>query len=534
MLAVMLQRRRPHRGDPPVAVRALAGLLAAGAALAAAEAVAALTGVLGSPVTAVGGATIDRTPRPLKEFAIRTFGEADKAVLLGGILATIALYACVVGALAWRRTRLAAAAVGLLGAVAAAAAVSRPTASPVDALPALVGAAVGAGILVLLVRASRLAAPAPTGLDLPTMLARTDRSDGGWDRRGLLLTAAGVGAAATVSGGIGRYALTRQNDVSASRAAVRLPAPASPAPALPAGVQPDIPGITRFTTPNPDFYRVDTALVLPSVRAEDWSLRVHGMVDRELRIDYTDLLDRPMVERDITLTCVSNEVGGRLAGNARWLGVTLADVLEAAGVHADADQLVSRSADGWTCGTPVRTVLDGRDAILAVGMNGEPLPQSHGFPVRMVVPGLYGYVSATKWVVDLELTTFAAYDAYWVKRGYAEQAPIKTMTRIDTPKSLAEVRPGRVAIAGVAWAQHRGIDAVEVRFDNGPWQPARLADEASADTWRLWSYEWDASPGRHTVQARATDGTGDVQPEERAPIFPNGASGWHSVIVNVR
>jgi len=266
----------------------------------------------------------------------------------------------------------------------------------------------------------------------------------------------------------------------------------------------------------------------------DWSLRVHGMVDRELRLSFDDLLDMPMRERYVTLTCVSNEVGGRYAGNARWLGVPIADVLRRAGVQRGADQVVSRSADGWTSGTPVAAVTDGRDALLAVGMNGEPLPQSHGFPVRMVVPGLYGYVSATKWLVDLELTTFDAYDPYWVKRGYAAQAPIKTMTRIDTPKPLATLRGGEVAVAGVAWAPHRGIDGVEVRIDEGAWQPARLGAVPTKDTWRQWILPWQPAPGRHSIQARAVDAVDGTQTGSRAEPFPDGASGWHSIVVTVK
>jgi DMSO/TMAO reductase YedYZ molybdopterin-dependent catalytic subunit len=319
----------------------------------------------------------------------------------------------------------------------------------------------------------------------------------------------------------------------ASRAAVRLPAPAPSTGSL-AGAELEVPGLDPFVTPNDVFYRVDTALIVPAVSAEGWSLRIHGMVDRELVLDYADLLARPMVERVITLTCVSNEVGGPYVGNARWMGVPLADVLREAGPLPGADQLVSRSVDGFTIGTPVATVLDGRDALLAIGMNGEPLPLEHGFPVRMVVPGLYGYVSATKWLVDLELSTFAAYDAYWIQRGWAERAPIKTMSRIDTPRGGAELRPGEVAVAGVAWAQHVGIDRVEVRVDDGPWAPAELAAEASVDTWRQWVHRWSATPGQHVLSVRATDRNGQTQTAALAEPFPDGATGYHRVAVTVR
>ncbi|NXY96849.1 molybdopterin-dependent oxidoreductase, partial [Streptomyces sp. BR123] len=301
-----------------------------------------------------------------------------------------------------------------------------------------------------------------------------------------------------------------------------------------------VPGISPFLTPNRDFYRVDTALVVPRVDAGTWRLRIRGEgVTRPLSLDLPALLTRPLVEHDITLTCVSNPVGGPYAGNARWLGVRLADLLREAGVRppsqgGPADQLVARSVDGMTIGTPVETVMDGREALLAVGMNGEPLPFAHGFPVRMVVPGLYGYVSACKWLSELQLTTFAAYDAYWVRRSWAQQAPVKTQSRIDTPRAGAAPPAGRVAVGGVAWAQHRGIARVEVRVDGGPWHEARLADADGVDTWRLWTWPWEAPPGRHTLQVRATDGTGSVQTERSTPTVPDGATGLHTVTVHVR
>jgi DMSO/TMAO reductase YedYZ molybdopterin-dependent catalytic subunit len=302
---------------------------------------------------------------------------------------------------------------------------------------------------------------------------------------------------------------------------------------VPAGAELGLRDLSPFRTSNADFYRVDTALVVPQVSTDDWKLRVHGMVDREIELDFAALLKRDLIERDITLTCVSNEVGGPYAGTARWLGAPLADLLREAGIRPGADQLLSRSVDGMTIGTPTAVVMDGRDAMLAVGMNGQPLPATHGFPVRMVVPGLYGYVSATKWVIDLEVTTFAKAKPYWVRRGWAAKAPIKTMSRIDTPRPLQQVKAGKVAVAGVAWAQHRGVDAVEVRVDEGPWQNARLADVPSVDTWRQWVFAWDAEPGSHTLEVRATDRSGKAQPAKRAAPFPSGATGWHSTVVTV-
>ncbi|MCB5183322.1 molybdopterin-dependent oxidoreductase, partial [Streptomyces antimicrobicus] len=327
---------------------------------------------------------------------------------------------------------------------------------------------------------------------------------------------------------------------TASRSALTLPPPAVPAPPVPAGAGVAVPGAVPFVTPNRDFYRIDTALVVPRVDADDWSLTLHGDgVRTPLTLSFADLLARPLVEHDITLACVSNEVGGDLVGNARWLGVRLADLLREAGVRAPseggpADQLVARSVDGMTIGTPVETVLDGREALLAVGMNGEPLPFEHGFPVRMVVPGLYGYVSACKWLRELRLTTFDAYDAYWVRRGWAARAPVKTQSRIDTPRAFATPRAGRVPVAGVAWAQHRGVERVEVRVDGGPWQEARLAAQDGVDTWRQWVWTWDAAPGHHVLEVRATDRTGTPQPERRTPPAPDGATGWHRVEVDVR
>jgi DMSO/TMAO reductase YedYZ molybdopterin-dependent catalytic subunit len=353
---------------------------------------------------------------------------------------------------------------------------------------------------------------------------------GGMDRRRFVLTGIAGAVAAVAAGGAGR-AFGRRFEADASRAAVHLPSPAgAPEPAV-AGL--DVPGLSPFVTPNAAFYRVDTALLVPAVKAEDWSLRVHGMVDHELTLTFDELMARPLIEREVTLTCVSNEVGGEYVGNASWLGAPLKDLLEEAGVDAGADQLVSRSVDGFTAGSPTAVLTDGRDAMLAIAMNGEPLPIEHGFPVRMVVPGLYGYVSATKWVVDLELTTFDAFDAYWIRRGWAQQAPIKTESRIDTPRRGADLAAGTVAVAGVAWAQHRGIAAVELRVDDGDWMPAELSEQLSTDTWRQWLVRWEATPGSHQLQVRATDGDGEVQTDRVAPPFPDGATGYHTIGVEV-
>nr|WP_269329549.1 molybdopterin-dependent oxidoreductase [Kineosporia babensis] len=288
-----------------------------------------------------------------------------------------------------------------------------------------------------------------------------------------------------------------------------------------------------FITPNADFYRIDTALSVPLLRAEDWSLRIHGLVDREITLTWAELIAADLVERDLTLMCVSNEVGGDLTGTARWLGLPLGPLLQRAGISAEADMVLSKSSDGWTASTPLEVLTDGRDCLLAIGMNGQPLPLEHGFPVRMVVPGLYGYVSATKWVVDLEVTRFDRAEAYWSTRGWSQRGPVKTSSRIDVPANGADLAAGTVAVAGIAWAQHRGIQAVEVRIDEGPWQSATLGAEASVDTWRQWYLSWNAPAGSHRIQVRATDGDGAVQVEDVAPPAPDGATGWDSIEVSV-
>ncbi|MFE5628521.1 molybdopterin-dependent oxidoreductase [Streptomyces sp. NPDC056543] len=517
-----------------IAPGALAGLLAAFTALAAAELVAGLARPAAGPVTVVGGVVIDRTPAAVKDFAIRTFGENDKAVLQLGILAILALIAVGLGVLGLSHRRSGAAGVLLFGAVGAAAALSRPDSTGIgDALPSIVGAVAGAlSLYVLAPKAGRV--PARSG-------AGGQGDTGAWSRRGFLAAAGATAVAAASAGALGRFLTGRHGrGAVVSRDNLVLPKPSSAAPAVPAGARLKVPGITSFTTPNRDFYRVDTALIVPQVDADTWRLRIHGKgVARPRTYTLDQLLARPLIERDITLTCVSNEVGGPYIGNARWLGAPLADLLREAGVRPPskggaADQLVARSVDGMTLGAPVEDVMDGRDAMLAVGMNGEPLPFDHGFPVRMLVPGLYGYVSACKWIEEIELTTFDAYDPYWVKRKWARRAPIKTQARIDTPKPFA--RPSAadaVTVAGVAWAQRRGITRVEVRIDDGPWQDADLATQNTVDTWRQWSYRWQAIPGGHTITVRATDGTGSVQTEERTRTIPDGASGWHSVFVTV-
>jgi DMSO/TMAO reductase YedYZ molybdopterin-dependent catalytic subunit len=336
-----------------------------------------------------------------------------------------------------------------------------------------------------------------------------------------------------VVGSLAGRELAERGAVNAARAAIRLPRPKVTTAPLPPGTNLDIPGITPFVTPNPAFYLVDIELVLPQVAPADWSLRIHGMVEREIEITFDELLRRPLEEAWVTLCCVSDPVSGPYISNAKWLGANLASLIREARPRAGADQILSTSVDGYTCGTPVQAVLDTPNSLLAVAMNGQALPVAHGFPARMVVPGLYGYVSATKWVTDIKLTTFGSEVAYWAQRGWSQQAPIKTESRIDVPSGTKTLKAGRTPVAGVAWAQNRGIEAVEVRVDSGLWNEARLAAVPGIDTWRQWVWEWDATPGTHLIEARATDSTGYTQTSLQASTVPNGASGYPQVNITV-
>ncbi len=533
-------RTEPRRGDRGGRwVAAAAGVASGALTVAAADLVAGLVAPDATPVLAVGGAAVDLVPGSVKDFAVATFGAHDKQVLLGGTAVVLLVLSAVAGLLARRRPVAGLALVGVLGGLAAAAAVTRPGAGPAAAVPTLVGVVAGGAALLVLTALAHRAVRGRACADRATQASAGDRpATGGSEtdprpgRRPVLRGLAAVSGAAVLAGAGGRLLAARR--AGRTRPAdVVLPAPSDPAPALPSAVEVGVAGVTGFVTANRDFYRVDTALAVPRVDPDAWRLRVHGLVDREVTLSFDDVLRAPLVERTLTLTCVSNEVGGRLAGTATWLGLPLAGLLERAGVRPEADMVLSTSADGFTASTPVAALTDGRDALLAVGMNGEALPVEHGFPARLVVPGLFGYVSATKWVVDLELTRFDRATAYWTDRGWAPQAPVRTASRIDVPAPLARIAPGPTAVAGVAWAQRRGLRSVEVRVDGGDWRPARLAEVPNVDTWRQWVLEWDATPGTHTLQVRATDGEGRTQPSERRTPRPDGATGWHSVVVRV-
>jgi DMSO/TMAO reductase YedYZ molybdopterin-dependent catalytic subunit len=487
----------------------------AAVALAVAEVVAVVTGPVSAPLVSVGAVVIDHTPLWLREFATSTFGTGDKAALLIGTSVLLAVFGAVIGVLAMRRPWVGYLGVSVFGAIGVAAAYTRELGGPIATLPSLIGAGFGGYALDRLLRVNG-----------------EPRVDDAAGRRRFLFTSGGVLAGAAVVGA-GAQNLVGRKDVTAARAKVRLPTPVSAASAPPQADQ-GVPDQTPFVTGNSDFYRIDTALTVPQVNPDTWKLRIHGRVDHPYEITYAELLAMPMVERYVTLACVSNVVGGDLIGNAKWLGVPLKGLLERAAPQVGADQVVGRAVDGFTVGTPTEVLLDGRDALLVVGMNGEPLPIEHGFPARVVVPGLYGYVSATKWISELELSSFNDFDAYWVRQGWAQQAPIKTESRIDTPRAGSHPHPGTVTVAGVAWAQHRGISKVEVRVDGGDWNTATLAAVPSVDTWRQWSWSWPATPGTHELAVRATDNAGETQPEERSSAAPDGATGYHTIKVDVQ
>ncbi|GAA1285914.1 molybdopterin-dependent oxidoreductase [Pseudonocardia aurantiaca] len=496
------------------------GLLSVGAALAAGHLVAGIVSPPSSPFLAVGDAVVRLSPQGLTEFAKSAFGTADKTVLLAGMAVVIAAVAAGAGLASRRSSTPGAVVVAVLGLLGFAAVAAMPAFAPLDLLaPA---AALAAGLTVM----RRLHA-----LALRRAADEVRAEDGGMSRRTVLLGASAVGAASLLAGGAGALLVRGAGD-SRQMVTARLAAAGfAQASAIPPGAAfPEV-GTPTFLTQAADFYRIDVALRIPRMSAQDWRLRIHGMVDREVNLTFDDLMARGLVARTITMTCVSNPVGGDLISTAEFVGVDLRALLMEAGVHPEADQAFATSVDGWYAGTPVDVLMEpDRGALLAVGMNGEALLPEHGFPVRMVVPGLYGYVSATKWITDLELTTFAARSGYWLERGWAERGPIKTGSRIDAPRTSARVRAGRVTAAGIAWSQPDGISRVEVRVDGGLWRDAELATDVSGVTWRMWRADLDLGAGSHTVQCRATTGTGVTQTEAYADPVPDGASGWHAVV----
>lgn len=524
---------------------ALAGVLAALAGLAVGQFVAALGDSAYAPIQVVGASATDLAPIALKEWATSTFGTASKTVVV--IVVAIAVLAvAVVAGLAARRRPIVGVAlclgVGLVGALAG---LRRPTMDPFAPVPSLVAGIVAAGALLLMINALRAPGPSATGTvaaaaddtstdeaspaSTPNPDVVTSQATPGPTRRAFLARA-GIVSAVGLAALAGAQALGSRAKETTARIVAALPKAASPLPPLPASVNAPVTGIAPFVTPNVNFYRIDTAFTVPNVDAATWSLRFAGLVRRPFTITYAELLDMPMVERDITLMCVSNPIGGGYIGNARWLGTPLMPLLERAGIDAGADQLFSTSVDGWTCSTPLSDLAD-RDPIFAIGMNGEPLPADHGYPVRMVIPGLYGFISATKWVTSIEAATYAQMPAYWTVRGWATDAPVLTGSRIDQPNDVA--RPGPQPIAGVAWAMDgNGISQVQVKVDDGEWIEANLADVPATTTWRQWWLEYDLSPGLHAITVRARNGLGEWQSPDLRDVIPSGATGYHNRVVD--
>ncbi len=537
---------QPGKGRRFIFWAALSGVISGAVFLATAELFALIFARSASPILAVGGFVIDIVPQPFKEFAIATFGEYDKIALLVGLGLAVVIASAIAGILQLLRPPLGVIALVVAGALSTAAIVTRAGVTPLAFLPPVLGTIAGSILIVLLIRRLKTwkAAAVPVAMTdrKGEGLAVTDRETVGQDAeqppkamgRRQFFVLAGIASASAVVVGIASRAVSMTvASVATIRDALKLPAPKSTV-TVPKGAELDIPGLSTLFTPNKDFYRVDTALTVPTIDPSTWRLVIDGMVDQRVEMSFQDILDMGLDEYAITLTCVSNEVGGDLVGNAKWLGVPLRDVLKKAGVKSGADMVLSKSVDGYTASTPLSSLTDDNiDAILAVGMNGEPLPLEHGFPVRMVVPGLYGYVSATKWLTELKVTTFDKDEAYWTPRGYSAEAPIKFASRVDTPKVGQAVDAGRIPIAGVAWAQTVGIERVEVRIDEGEWMPATLSAPINENTWVQWFMEWDATPGTHYVAVRAINKNGDMQIEERAPIAPNGSSGWQRSLIRV-
>lgn len=473
---------------------------------------------LPSLIEGLGNWVIDSVPKPIKDFAIEVFGTYDKLALLIGIAVATVLIGALVGVFARKRFWLAIAVFVGFGVVAALAA-SRDTAVSlgVAAVPAATAVFIGLAALRWLYDVGEKT-PAEDG---------TDPS-----RRHFLLGAGAILGLAALTGVLGRSMVERAKRAVSGRSEVVLPTAADQLAQVPAAADLSVEGLSPIIVPNDDFYRIDTAFSVPKVDLQDWTLSITGKVDRPYSITYYDLLDMRMVERDVTLSCVSNDVGGGLVGNARWQGVPLTEILDRAGVQSDAEQIVGRSVDDFTVGFPVDVAYDGREALVAVGMNGEPLPFEHGFPARLVVAGLYGYVSATKWLSEIQLTGWDEFDAYWIERRWAKEAPIKTQSRIDTPGDSTVIRPGPVAVAGVAWAPSRGVQKVEVQLgEAAQWVEADLSEPLSENSWVQWKVEWDAPLGSHRLRVRATDGTGETQTEEVTPAAPDGATGWHTTTV---
>lgn len=494
-----------------------AGAAGVAVALGLTELFAGLSSSIPSAISAIGAVVVDVTPGWLESFAISTFGTADKAVLAVGIFVVALLFGWLLGRASSRSPAPILIGFALFAGLGIAAQLAEAgSEAAVVVVTTLIAAGIG---LLVWYGIKEWTAPRVgevTDGDVPSI-----------DRRRLLVA---VGAAATVTVvtlSIGRSRI--RSRAQAQIAALELPEPIEIAADPTAENDFDLKFVPPIVVSNLTFYRIDSALVVPTVDADEWTLTVGGMVDNEVTLTYQDLMELPLIERYATLACVSNEVGDNLVGNALWTGVPLTDVLDLAGVQEGADQLASRSVDGWTAGFPTELAYDGREPLIAVGMNREVLPANHGFPARLVVPGLYGYVSATKWLTEIELTTWDAFDGYWIPRGWAKEGPIKTQSRIDRPKNGNHLELGGYTFGGVAWAPTRGIERVEVQIDDGPWLEAELTVPLSENSWVQWAFDAEVGPGDHTIRVRATDGTGETQPEDRVRPKPDGAEGWHTI-----
>jgi DMSO/TMAO reductase YedYZ molybdopterin-dependent catalytic subunit len=510
------QTTTPSGAEPAISLRAaaFAGTVSAGLALGLTELAAGLTDRVPSSIAAVGGFVIDWSPRFVKEFAINVFGTADKGALAIGTAIVALVVGALVGILSRTHRWVAPAAFGLFGLAGLGATSTEVRFSFFPTLLALL-IAVGTGMVVLWVLLYR------------TVETPTDGIPDNVGRRVFIGSVAAAGLAALAAGVGGRRLIINRSEQVRENAV--LPSPPVTVPPPGPGASFAVEDLAPIVVPNNDFYRIDTALVVPRPDPDTWRLKVTGMVDNELELSLDDLAAFPIIEDYVTISCVSNQVGGHLVGNAKWTGVRLVDILDRAGVQDGAGQIVGRSVDGWTSGFPTELAFDGRDPILALGMNGEPLPPDHGYPARLIVPGLYGYVSATKWIEEIELTTWDGFDGYWIPRGWSKEGPIKTQSRIDRPGRGQRLPGSPAVLAGVAWAPTRGIERVEVQIDGGEWLEAELTTPLSDKAWVQWKVEQTLDPGDHEAKVRATDGTGATQTSEETSPAPNGATGWHTV-----